>query len=336
MKKTKIIIICVLAIAVTLIVGRRLLFYGDNNVQLSRSERQVTLSDGVLDPEMAEMQFTIDEDAEYELGIKWELSEPGILNGIRIVNQQNETLFACTGDWADIESLPLYLETGDYIMETHYLTSEEALIEFCELAELQLESGEQYDYAKEGQWNIKYEFTMQKTDNSFLAIAVAIGLVVGLLVAVIIIAISKKTDTVKADYDERQELVRGKGFKYGFFTMLLSDVLLCLLYSFELTWFAQLEVALILSAIAGVIVYACYCVLNDGYFALNENRKMLLIFFALAGAINLVLGIINICNGYGFADGRFTMASTNLFCGIMVMILFATILYKQIKESREE
>ncbi len=336
MKKTKIIILCLVAAVVVLVAGSSLLLGG--NAQIIRYERHISLIDGVVDPAVTEMIFTIEEDKQYQFGLKWEPSQSGILSGIHIVNAQNETVFACTGEEADIESMTMFLTAGEYTLENHYLTSEEAFENFCAVAELtpSFIKQDEYEYALQGQWDIKYEFKIIDASNHTMAYATIIGVLVGLLLVVVILAVTKTDDSLKSNFDERQEMVRGKGFKYGFFTVLIFNGVFCILNLFEVSWFAELEVAMFLSAIMGIIVFACYCILKDGYFSLNENRKKLLVCFAGIGIFNMVLGIANFLQGYGFANGRFTYRSINLFVGIMSLIVFGTILCKQMKDGKED
>ncbi len=358
MKKTIKIILFLLAAVAVLVVGGCLIAGNMGKaVHLIQFERQVTLTDGVADPAKTEVFFTIDKGMEYIVEIEWEVSRPGILNGIRISNEQGETVYACTGDWATIEMTPKYLEAGEYLLEAYYLTSEKDFVEFCIMTGLvydtidkdidmsnakyePLESIEeaQYEYATEGQWDIKYELKIRENGSAIMIIriAVIVGVVLGLLLVVIMLASTKTNNTLKGNYDERQEIVRGKGFKYGFFTILICNVWFALTDTIEILQFAEPAAAMGLSVIVGVLVSACYCIWNDGYFALNENRKALLICFAVLGIVNISLGIINLRTGNGFVNGSLTIRGLNLFCGIMFLIVFAVIACKKIKDRGED
>ena len=51
------------------------------------------------------------------------------------------------------------------------------------------------------------------------------GLIIGLAIAAILIKAANKDGKFKTKYDERQEAVRGKAYKYSFYTLLFFDVL---------------------------------------------------------------------------------------------------------------
>ena len=52
--------------------------------------------------------------------------------------------------------------------------------------------------------------------NESMVLGILCGLLIGGIVVVIILKLTKEDGSVKCKYDERQQLVRGIGFKYGF------------------------------------------------------------------------------------------------------------------------
>ena len=107
--------------------------------------------------------------------------------------------------------------------------------------------------------------------NDWMALGILCGAVVGLLIVVILLRLMKTDGSSKCKFDERQELVRGKGFQYGFFAIMISNAVLLFMKAFEISLFSDLQVAMVLSIVIGISVFACYCIWNDGYFALNEK-----------------------------------------------------------------
>ena len=55
---------------------------------------------------------------------------------------------------------------------------------------------------------------------------VAAGIICGLIIAVIIIKVCNKNGKFKSDYDERQQIMIGKSYKYAMMTAKCSRVLL--------------------------------------------------------------------------------------------------------------
>ncbi|MBQ2804208.1 MAG: hypothetical protein IJF07_09960 [Lachnospiraceae bacterium] len=161
------------------------------------------------------------------------------------------------------------------------------------------------------------------------------GVIIGLIIVVVLNMVSKTDNSIVCKYDERQELVRGKGFKYGYFSIMISNVMWILLSLLEVSLFCNIETAMFISIIVGVGVFACYCIWNDGYFALNENRKGLMIVFAIVGGINLYIGLMNVIQGSVLENGSLTMKSANLFCGILLFAIFIMLLLKEAKDRKE-
>ena len=65
--------------------------------------------------------------------------------------------------------------------------------------------------------------------NEKISVGLALGIMCGLMISVVLLKIANKDHKVKTQYDERQEMVKGKGYKYGFYTMMALEVVFMLL-----------------------------------------------------------------------------------------------------------
>ena len=96
------------------------------------------------------------------------------------------------------------------------------------------------------------------------------------------------------EFDERQYLVRGKAYRYGFFGIIFA--LLPLMIAFE--WNVRLPVtpgfAMFLAMLIGIDVYAVYSIMNDAYFGIDANKTKLTVFFAIIILVNALCGWINL------------------------------------------
>lgn len=93
----------------------------------------------------------------------------------------------------------------------------------------------------------------------------------------------------KSNYDERQELIRGRGYKYGFLTILSLDAIFLILNG-------QVKVSSLLMIMiplfAGVWVFSMYTIWNSAYFALDQNKvKLFSWIFVIVGVMNCIKGI---------------------------------------------
>lgn len=338
MKSKKKITIIICSILIVLLVALcPIMIMSDMPVQEINYTGNVTVEEGVANPAGENIPFIVEDDGEYYWGYNW-VGLPGMITGMSVKAPDGETVFACTAEGCYAESVPMELKAGTYEIEIVYLTNDDDVQAFLADNGIDEMGSESYTYIENGTWSTEY--TVRLEENSHLSIGVkivfVIGLVIGLLVVAICLAVSKKGDETKNQFDERQELVRGIGFKYGFFTLMISNAVLLFLKVLEVPLFSNLEVAMTASIVVGVAVFASYCIWNDGYFALNENRKSLLIMLGLIGLMNIVIGIGNLMAGVVIENGALTFRSTNLFCALLFLVIFVVLLLKQIKDGKEE
>lgn len=298
---------------------------------------EVIVENGVPSPANESKEFVIEEDGEYYWIYDW-TGAPGMITGMSIKDADGASVFACTAEGCYAESEPMELKAGTYEVEVVYLTNDEDMRAFLTDNGVTEIGSELYSYAENGNWSTEYTVGLESASATSIIfkIALIIGVVIGLLVVVIILAVTKTGDDTKNQFDERQELVRGKGFQYGFFTIMISNAVLLFMKAFEISLFSDLQVAMVLSIVIGISVFACYCIWNDGYFALNERRTGLLISFGCCGLSNLLITIGHIIDGDIIKNGTFTFRSTNLFCALLFFVIFIALLAKHIKDRKEE
>lgn len=166
-----------------------------------------------------------------------------------------------------------------------------------------------------------------------MLLGMVIGAIFGLLLVVVLLKITKTNGKIKCEYDERQEALRGRGFKYGFFTMMFCNMI----YSFLWIGFGQMLIDigafLILTVVLGAGVYANYCIWNDCYFSLNENRNRLMVVFGGIGGFNLSFGLANLFSGKAIENGMLNYRSINLFCGLLFVEIFFALWLRHLKKE---
>ena len=153
------------------------------------------------------------------------------------------------------------------------------------------------------------------------SIGALVGFFIGLLIASVLIIFSNKNRKFKTEYDERQKVIRGNAYKYGF--MFLVCYLLLIMF-FDATGF---EIPLDLAALAvtgivsGVTVVACYSIWNGAYWGLNNNVKRYMIVFIAGFVLNGVIAVISLVMGTMFKDGIVHGSFVNLIVTIMFVII---------------
>lgn len=165
------------------------------------------------------------------------------------------------------------------------------------------------------------------------------GFLSGFLVSVVLVLIllkwTRKDRGRKCKYDERQEIVRGRGFKYGFFTMAVCNILYGILDMTIERKVIDTFAAIFICVAAGMLAYIGYCIWNEGYFALNENPKRLMVVFTILALANFGLFAIQLSHGEVIKNGVLTASSINLWCAIEFFGIFVIMFVKKLHDKRE-
>jgi hypothetical protein len=171
--------------------------------------------------------------------------------------------------------------------------------------------------------------------NVGLLIALGCGMLIGLVLVAIILKVTKKDGSIKCKYDERQELARGKGFKYSFFTLLIYNVILAFGISAQETTLNHLILMMLILLGCGIsiAVYVTYCIWKEAYISLNENKTRVLIAFMLIALSNFVIGFVNISNT---GNTQISLGWVNVFCGCLFLEIFAAMGIKKFMSHRKE
>lgn len=178
---------------------------------------------------------------------------------------------------------------------------------------------------REGAWKMNLEYIL-----GFLC-----GGLIGFILILFVLKWTKKDGSSKCKFDERQQIVRDRGFKYGFFVLALCNILYAGVNALLDGKLIDTPVGILLCVIISVVVYACYCIWNEGYFALNENPRRVLIAFVLIALLNFGVFARRVMEKGIMENGVLSACCVNLFCGLMFLVLFAVLLLKWIQNRRE-
>lgn len=170
--------------------------------------------------------------------------------------------------------------------------------------------------------------------NHGLLVAMYIGVAVGIFVVCIILKFTKDDGKIKCKFDERQARIRGEAYKISFFTLLIYCFLYGMIAISVERQFIDSFAAMVLGCVIAIAINVVYCVLKDAYFALNERKNQLMVVFGVIGVMNIVLGIMSICEGTAIVDGVFTYRGTNLICGILFVVIWIVLFVKKIQDKR--
>ena len=161
------------------------------------------------------------------------------------------------------------------------------------------------------------------------------GILIGLVIAVIMLRFVNKNKKMTAEYDEMQKLVRGRGYMYAFYTVLIFEALMCVL-SMGVELPAEQSVIHFVAIIVGVTLHACYCIWHNAYVGLNMNLKRYVIIMAVVSVFNLWVAFTAWREGELFSDGMFRAQTINLLCGLMFAVIGVVGLVKMIIGREED
>jgi len=166
------------------------------------------------------------------------------------------------------------------------------------------------------------------------SIGLAVGVLVGLVLAFFLLRYMNRDHKAKTEYDEMQKSIRNQGYKYGFYTVIIFEALLCLVPSFVRIP-AEPIVVHFLPIFLGITVHACYCIWNGAYVGLNTNMQRYLIVAVVASLINFLSFFMAWKSGSLIVDGVLQAPFVNLLVALMFAIIGIVGLLRKAADSRE-
>ena len=171
--------------------------------------------------------------------------------------------------------------------------------------------------------------------NPYYALGVFVGVLVGLLLVVVFMKAINRDGKIKTEYDERQKEARGKGYMYGFWSIIIANALLFTFSnSFDMTVLGS--TVYFIPILVGVIVQVTYCIFKDAYIGLNNNMTRFVIIMSIVTVFNLFVGVKAYLDGELVKQGTVSSAFVNVLCGGIFLILTIELGIKKILDSRAE
>ena len=164
----------------------------------------------------------------------------------------------------------------------------------------------------------------------FHSIDLAVGIALGLVIAVLLVKYANKDHAVKSKYDERQEAVRGKAYRYAFYSILIYEALMLVLEVGQISLPLPSYVLHFAGIIVGCLVLAGYSIWNDVYWGLNNTRKRYAVIFLVCAALNAIPVVFTI-----LGKATFDAAWLNAIVLIMLAVVGIELIIKEIIDKRE-
>lgn len=309
-------------------------------------EDTIDVKDGKMEVSNNKIEIDVDKDCSCKAHIKWGDADniPGVLPLLVIRDEAGNEVAWVSGDVVDSE-LELDLTSGKYFAETeYYLTAEEfaeALNSMNPDEKVTIENdGSVLGYNNFGNdctvtnlYEIEIHFS--NDDTNFFLIGLIFGMLFAIVVFGVVMIVVLKNKSAN-QYDERQILVQGKSYKYGFFTLIGYFVIMGFLMEAGLVPFMEDTVVCVVGIMMGLLVYVGHALWNDAYFPLNENKGKVLLCLGLICVSNLLIGLANMSNMNFLTDGKLNFRSVNLICVFTLLVVIAEIIVKTIIDKKSD
>lgn len=153
----------------------------------------------------------------------------------------------------------------------------------------------------------------------------ALGMYFAMMIVLlaIVYAVRKKSGFT-CKYDERQKIIQGQGYKYGFFVIMIS----CMAYGIVIGDYdlpIHPAVGITACVFLGIGVFIGYCIWKDAYFGIKGNNRKMIILMVLMVILNVLSVVSHIMAGTLIEDGVIGISAMNalgalLFLAILIVI----------------
>lgn len=167
--------------------------------------------------------------------------------------------------------------------------------------------------------------------------AYILGLVCGILavalVCWVVVSINRKKGKSRTEYDERQQALRDKGFRYAFFTLVGYLALFAFIHSLGIVW-CETAGGIFIGVMLSLMVQIIYSIYRDAYIKPSERPGYYVELLAAMGFGNVVMGVLRRIDGS--ASGLPGIYDINLIAGLSILIIWLNLLIKFRLERRDD
>ncbi len=164
------------------------------------------------------------------------------------------------------------------------------------------------------------------------------------LLAVVVVTVimlsTRKYRKEHSNYDEMQILYRARGYKIGFFTMMIILALEIFMEAVLELRIAETSIYLFLPIMIGVTVYGCYNIIRGSFFSVGDDGMRYTLMIGVVAVCEIIGGLPYLIKGNIIKDGliRFEGANSLLMglCFLAMAITSAVMMFRSRKEANDE
>ncbi len=172
--------------------------------------------------------------------------------------------------------------------------------------------------------------------NEKAAMGVVFGIMVGLVICVGLFKFANKDNKIKSQYDERQEAIKGRGYKYSYYTMLFLEVILMLVKMAGITFPVEEYLVHTTAVLIGCLVLCVHSIWNGVYWGLNNDHKRYYIIFGVATVLNVIPLAAAIAHGSLTTRGIDSLPVLNVLVLVWMAIIGCVALVKKVLDSKND
>jgi hypothetical protein len=171
--------------------------------------------------------------------------------------------------------------------------------------------------------------------NATASFGMVIGLMVGLVIAAILLKFANKDHRFKTQYDERQESIKGRGYKYSFYTLACLEAALAILEIGNISFGIERYLVHFSVLLISFAVLCIHSIWNGTYWGLNNNRKRYTAIIIVAIFLNLIPVIAAIARGSLAKDGFNSLPLLNVLVLVWMAVIGICALAKKAFDAKE-
>ncbi|MGT2949059.1 hypothetical protein [Streptococcus devriesei] len=146
-----------------------------------------------------------------------------------------------------------------------------------------------------------------------------------------VLAVGYKHSKKMQEYDERQELLQNRAYRYAAHGMIFTSAA-AVIWSEELMKVLNGELLALLVMLVGTVIYVSYAVLHDAYFPMNKNSGMASVgLFSVIAIIELIVVVKNMLSHTFSAEN----GGLHLLLLVAFVIILGVIFYKRHLDKEE-
>ena len=172
--------------------------------------------------------------------------------------------------------------------------------------------------------------------NVFKSSGFAVGIMVDLILVVIFFKFANSNHKIRTEYDERQKELRGRGYMFGFYAIIIYECLMMFLGFCGISVPVEPYFLHFGAILTGCMVLVCHSIWNGSYFGLNNNPGRYAVVFTFVTVLNAVPFIGAVLRGTLMEDGKPGTPFLNLLVILMMLIIGAVMLIRKLTDRETE